>query len=95
MNILSKSFCSPQTEEDERIKDSFAQEHVSQPQNLSEAMRYVVQQFGRQYLLNKNLINMLNDFHILKDIYEIYTDVVNHPKKQYQTGNRTNAVKLI
>lgn len=28
-------------------------------------------------------------------IYEIYTDVVNHPKKQYQTENRTNSVKLV
>lgn len=28
-------------------------------------------------------------------IYEIYTDVVNHPRKQYQTDNRTNSVKLV
>ena len=28
-------------------------------------------------------------------IYEIYTDVVNLPKRQYQTENRTNPVKLL
>lgn len=28
-------------------------------------------------------------------IYEIYTDVVNRPKRQYQTDNRTNSVKLV
>ena len=28
-------------------------------------------------------------------IYEIYTDVVNRPKRQYQTDNRTNSVRLI
>lgn len=28
-------------------------------------------------------------------IYEIYTDVVNRPKRQYQTENRTNSVKLV
>ncbi len=28
-------------------------------------------------------------------IYEIYTDVVNCPKRQYQTENRTNSVKLV
>lgn len=28
-------------------------------------------------------------------IYEIYTDVVNLPKRQYQTENRTNSVKLV
>lgn len=31
----------------------------------------------------------------LNAIYEIYTDVVNLPKRQYQTENRTNSVKLI
>lgn len=28
-------------------------------------------------------------------IYEIYTDVVNRPRKQFQTDNRTNSVKLV
>ena len=28
-------------------------------------------------------------------IYEIYTDVVNRPKRQYRTDNRTNSVKLV
>ena len=31
----------------------------------------------------------------LNAIYEIYTDVVNRPKRQYQTDNRTNSVKLV
>ena len=28
-------------------------------------------------------------------IYEIYTEVVKHPQKQYQTENRTISVKLV
>ena len=28
-------------------------------------------------------------------IYEIYTDVVNRPRRQYQTDNRTNSVQLV
>ena len=31
----------------------------------------------------------------LNAIYEIYTDVVKHPQKQYQTENRTVSVKLV
>lgn len=31
----------------------------------------------------------------LNAIYEIYTDVVNRPRKQFQTDNRTNSVKLV
>ena len=43
---------------------------------------------------NKNFIQEGYRF-TLNAINEIYTDVVKHPQKQYQTENRTISVKLI
>ena len=75
MNIISKWFGSKDTEEQ---KDEIAEEVCSNdveqdeimpdPQNLPEAMRYVVLKWGADYLKNRSLLNILNDFQVLKDI---------------------------
>lgn len=95
-------------------------ESETMPVTLPEAIRYVVDKWGKGYLLNRSFINVLNDFKVLKDfpaakhiitnmqanftqegckfavnaIYEIYTDVVKLPRRQYQIDNRTNSVTL-
>lgn len=38
------------------------------PQNLPEAIRYVVDKWGADFLQNRSLLNVLNDFQVLKDI---------------------------
>lgn len=38
------------------------------PENLPEAIRYVVDKWGKDYLRNRGFINVLNDFNVLKDI---------------------------
>ena len=37
-------------------------------ENLPEAIRYVVDKWGKDYLLDRGFINVLNDFKVLKDI---------------------------
>ena len=75
MSIFSKWFGSKDTEEQ---KDEIAEEVCSNdveqdeimpdPQNVPEAMRYVVLKWGADYLKNRSLLNILNDFQVLKDI---------------------------
>jgi len=38
------------------------------PDNLPEAIKFIVDKWGNNYLTNKSFINVLNDFHALKDI---------------------------
>ena len=75
MNIFSKWFGSKDTEEQKVkileevcFKDAEQDEIIPDPQNLPEAMRYVVQKWGKDYLQNRGFINVLNDFKVLKDI---------------------------
>ena len=75
MNIFSKWFGSKDTEEQKEeiaekvcFKDPKVVEIIPNPQNLPEAIRYVVDKWGADYLQNRSLLNILNDFHVLKDI---------------------------
>lgn len=43
-------------------------ESNSFPHSLPEAIRYVVDKWGKDYLMNRGFINVLNDFKVLKDI---------------------------
>lgn len=38
------------------------------PATLPEAIRYVVEKWGKDYLLNRGFVNVLNDFKVLKDM---------------------------
>ena len=38
------------------------------PDTLPEAIRYIVEKWGKDYLLDRGFINVLNDFKVLKDI---------------------------
>lgn len=72
MGILSKWFGSKKTEEQEidfmADKSSAIKTEIPVPQSLPEAMRYVVEKWGADYLQNRSLLNILNDFRVLKDI---------------------------
>lgn len=75
MNIFSKWFGSKEIEEQaeevvEKKKEfnNPSEEALPDPQNLPEAFRYVVQKWGNSYLENRSLLNILNDFQVLKDI---------------------------
>lgn len=74
MNIFSKWFASKETEEqngeiaEEKVSFKEPEEIVPDPQSLSEAMRYVVQKWGTTYLQNRGLLNILNDFQVLKEL---------------------------
>ena len=80
MGILSKLF-GFQKKEDEQVEVQQSPSQSSMqysepenveievtPDNLPDALRYIVEKWGRDYLLNKGFINILNDFHVLKDI---------------------------
>lgn len=74
MNIFSKWFGSKDIEEHEdKVEETVCvieseQDFFPDPQNLPEAFRYVVRKWGADYLRNRSLINILNDFQVLKDI---------------------------
>lgn len=74
MNIFSKWFGSDkQEEQEEQIEvffeeDTPKQEQIIEPQNTPEAIRYVVEKWGADYLEKGSLLNILNDFQVLKDI---------------------------
>ena len=75
MNIFSKWFGSKDTEEQKEemaekvcFKDPKVVEIIPNPQNLPEAIRYVVDKWGADYLQSRSLLNILNDFQVLKDI---------------------------
>ena len=76
MNIFSKLFGSKTIEDQKEVEEvispteetSIKEESLPDPQNLPEAMRYVVQKWGITYLQNRSLLNILNDFQLLKDI---------------------------
>lgn len=75
MNIFSKWFGSKEVEEQKEekteevcFKDVEQDEIIPNPQNLPEAFRYVVRNWGADYLRNRSLINILNDFQVLKNV---------------------------
>ncbi len=75
MNIFSKWFGSKEVEEQKEekteevcFKDVEQDEIIPNPQNLPEAFRYVVRKWGADYLQNRSLINILNDFQVLKNL---------------------------
>ena len=75
MNIFSKLFGSKSEEQNEEIgeemasfKDPEPEEIVPDPQNLPEAFRFVVNKWGVGYLKERSLLNILNDFQVLKEI---------------------------
>lgn len=58
---------------------------------------YLKDGYGGIYFYNSHVIqNNLRNIKLfeLNAIFKIYTDVVNHPLKQYQTENRTLTLKL-
>ena len=76
MNIFSKLFGSKKIE-DQKVEEevissteetSIKEESLPDPQDLPEAMRYVVQKWGTTYLQNRSLLNILNDFQVLKEL---------------------------
>ena len=75
MNIFSKWFGSKKEEQNDEIvegivsfKDPEPAEIFPAPQNLPEAFRYVVNKWGADYLNERSLLNILNDFQVFKDI---------------------------
>ena len=76
MSIFSKWFGSKDSEEQKKeiveemvsFKDPEPEKINSDPQNLPEAFRYVVNKWGADYLNERSLLNILNDFQVLKDI---------------------------
>ena len=80
MSILSKLFGFQKKDEEQvEVQQSPSQSSMQYsepknveievtPDNLPDALRYIVERWGRDYLLNKGFINILNDFHVLKDI---------------------------
>ena len=74
MNIFSKWFGSKDIEEHEdKVEETVCVKEPEQdcspdPQNLPEAFRYVVRKWGADYLRNRSLINILNDFQVLKNL---------------------------
>ena len=75
MSIFSKLFGSIKFE-DQKVEEvissteetSVKEESLPDPQSLPEAMRYVVQKWGTTYLQNRSLLNILNDFQVLKEL---------------------------
>lgn len=82
MNIFSKLFGSKKTDEVlENVQESHSQAYTKYsstdtetikfediPTDLPEALRYIVIKLGKDQLLNRGFINILNDFHILKEM---------------------------
>lgn len=76
MSIFSKWFGSKDIEEpkeeivEEKVcfKDDEQNVELSEPKSLPEALRYVVDKWGMNYLESRSSLNILNDFQVLKDI---------------------------
>lgn len=76
MSIFSKWFGSKDKEEQREeiaeeevcFRDAEQNEVLPDPKNLPEALRYVVNKWGLTYLQNRSLLNILNDFQVLKDM---------------------------
>ncbi len=76
MSIFSKWFGSKDKEEQREeiaeeevcFRDAEQNEVQPDPKNLPEALRYVVNKWGLTYLQNRSLLNILNDFQVLKDM---------------------------
>ena len=76
MSIFSKWFGSKDKEEQKEeiaeeevcFRDAEQNEVLPDPKNLPEALRYVVDKWGYGYLQNRSLLNILNDFQVLKDL---------------------------
>ena len=82
MNIFSKLFGSKKTDEVlEDVQESHSHTDTKYsapdtetvkfeeiPSDLPEALRYIVVKLGKEQLLNRGFINILNDFHILKEM---------------------------
>jgi hypothetical protein len=75
MNIFSKWFGSKDEEEQretivEEVHFNEDEQNEALPdlKNLPEALRYVVNKWGSDYLRNRSLLNILNDFQVLKDM---------------------------
>ena len=91
MNIFSKWFGSKKTEDqkvEERVvgsteETSIKEERLPDPQNLPDAIRFVVQKWGADYLQNRSLLNILNDFQVLKDIPAVKHILINMQSNGY------------
>lgn len=76
MSFFSKWFGSNDVEEqkeeisDEKVhfKEDEHEDVQPDPKNLPDALRYVVDKWGVMYLQNSSLLNILNDFQVLKDM---------------------------
>ena len=53
---------------DNQLKSHNPSKTDNNPETLPEAIRYIVEKWGKDYLLNRGFINVLNDFKVLKDI---------------------------
>ena len=75
MSIFSKWFGSKDNEEQKEeiaeevyFKEDEQEPAMPDPQDLPEAMRYIVVKWGVEYFKTRSFINILNDFHVLKKI---------------------------
>jgi len=75
MSIFSKWFGSKDIEEQKEeiaeevyFKEDEQEPAMPDPQDLPEAMRYIVEKWGVEYFRTRSFINILNDFHVLKEI---------------------------
>ena len=71
MGILSKWFGSNNgvdSEQEEEKQSSLNVNQFKQPHDLPEALRYIVEKWDVDYLQSRSLLNVLNDFRVLKDI---------------------------
>lgn len=81
MSIFSKLFGLKKIEEQSQNNETLSQDSEAfynpatqkvcsdkNPENLPEAIRYVVDKWGKDYLQNRGFINVLNDFKVLKDM---------------------------
>ncbi len=61
-------FDNPQTQV-VRFKDSYVEESpkTNEPKDIPDAIKFIVSTLGRASLNNRGFINILNDFHLLKD----------------------------
>lgn len=62
-----KEFDDPVTQEVQFMPDTIPATDAI-PEKLPEAMRYVVDKWGKDYLLNRGFLNVLNDFKVLKGL---------------------------
>ncbi len=77
MNIFSRWFGSKNSEQEEneditvKCSETVTSDIVfddPEPNDLPEALRYIVSEWGIDYLKNRNALNILNDFHVFNDI---------------------------